>query len=153
MAERDPLTDTPSPDSDSARRATRSATEARGAEAGAVQPPRLSELCDLSATDLAARLARKELSAREVMSAHLAQIERLNPRLNAIVTLAAEQALAGAARADEAIMRGGPVGVLHGLPVAHKDLVETAGLRTTFGSPFYRDHVPTHDAPIVTREP
>src|SRR5262249_23524508 len=85
------------------------------------------------------------------MSAHLAQIERFNPKVNAIVTLVAEQAMAGAARADEAIMRREPVGVLHGLPVAHKDLVDTAGIRTTFGSPFYRDNVPTHDAPIVTR--
>src|SRR5262249_60615636 len=71
--------------------------------------------------------------------------------VSAIVTVVAEQAVAGAARADEVVMRGEPVGVLHGLPVAHKDLVDTAGIRTTFGSPFYRDNVPTHDAPIVTR--
>ncbi len=105
----------------------------------------------MSAVDLAARLARKQVSAREVMTAHLAQIERVNPKVNAIVTLVADQAMAGAAKADEAIMRRDPIGVLHGLPVAHKDLVETAGIRTTWGSPFYRDHVPTHDALIVTR--
>jgi amidase len=105
----------------------------------------------MSATELAARLARKDVSAREVMTAHLAQIERVNPKLNAIVTLVADQAMAGAARADEAIVGRGPIGVLHGLPVAHKDLVETAGIRTTFGSPFYRDNVPTRDALIVTR--
>ena len=105
----------------------------------------------MTAVDLAARLARKQVSAREVMTAHLAQIERVNPKVNAIVTLVAEQAMAGAAKADEAIMRRDPIGVLHGLPVAHKDLVETAGIRTTCGSPFYRDHVPTHDALIVTR--
>ena len=105
----------------------------------------------MSAVDLAARLARKQVSAREVMSAHLAQIERLNPKVNAIVTLVAEQAMAGAARADEAIMRRNPAGVLHGLPVAHKDLVDTAGIRTTRGSPFYRDNVPSRDALIVTR--
>jgi amidase len=110
-----------------------------------------SELCDMSAVDLAARLARKQVSAREVMNAHLAQIERVNPKVNAIVTLVADQAMAGASKADEAIMRRDPVGVLHGLPVAHKDLVETAGIRTTWGSPFHRDHVPTHDALIVTR--
>jgi amidase len=109
------------------------------------------ELCSMSAVELAARLARKEISARDVMSAHLAQIERVNPTVNAIVTLVAERSMAGAARADEAIMRRGRIGVLHGLPVAHKDLVETAGIRTTFGSPFYRDNVPTRDAPIVTR--
>jgi amidase len=117
----------------------------------AMTQPARSELCDMNAVDLAARLARKEVSAREVMAAHLAQIERINPKVNAIVTLVAEQAMAGAARADEAIMRGDPVGALHGLPVAHKDLVDTAGIRTTRGSPFYRDHVPTVDALIVTR--
>ena len=105
----------------------------------------------MSAVELAAKLARKEVSAREVMSAHLARIERVNPKVNAIVTLVAEQAMAGAARADEAIMRRESIGVLHGLPVAHKDLVDTAGIRTTFGSPFYRDNVPSRDAPIVTR--
>jgi amidase len=109
------------------------------------------ELCEMSAVELAARLARKQVSAREVMSAHLARIERINPKVNAIVTLVAEQALAGAAKADDAIMRGQPIGVLHGLPVAHKDLVDTAGIRTTYGSPFFRDNIPTRDAPIVTR--
>ena len=103
-----------------------------GATAAAAQPGR-SELCELTAVELAARLARKQVSAREVMTAHLAQIERVNPKVNAIVTLVAEQAMAGAAKADEAIMRRDPIGVLHGLPVAHKDLVETAGIRTTCG--------------------
>jgi amidase len=115
------------------------------------QPPAQQELCEMSAVELAGRLARRQVSAREVLSAHLAQIERLNPRLNAIVTLVADQAMASAAKADEAIARGGPVGPLHGLPVAHKDLVDTAGIRTTLGSPFYRDNVPTRDALIVTR--
>jgi amidase len=105
----------------------------------------------MSAVELATRLARKDVSAREVMRAHLAQIERLNPKVNAIVTLVGEQAMASAAKADEAIVRRGPIGVLHGLPVAHKDLVETAGIRTTHGSPFYRDNIPTRDAAIVTR--
>jgi len=123
---------------------------ASGPSEEAVQP-RGQELCDMTAVELAARLARKQVSAREVMSAHLAQIERVNPKVNAIVTLVAEQAMAGAAKADEAIMRRGSVGVLHGLPVAHKDLVDTAGIRTTQGSPFYRDNVPTRDALIVTR--
>ena len=105
----------------------------------------------MTAVELANRLAGKQVSAREVVSAHLAQIERLNPRVNAIVTLVAERAMESAAAADEAIVRGGPIGVLHGLPVAHKDLIDTAGIRTTQGSPFYRDHVPMRDAPIVTR--
>jgi amidase len=109
------------------------------------------ELCDLTATELAARIRRKQLSAVEVMTAHLARIERVNPKINAIVTLVAERALADAKKADQLQARGGTLGVLHGLPVAHKDLVNTAGIRTTFGSPMYRDNVPTTDALIVKR--
>jgi amidase len=108
-------------------------------------------ICYLSATELMARIRRKQISAREVLSAHLAQIERVNPKVNAIVTLVAERAMADAARADDLQARGQALGVLHGLPVAHKDLVDTAGIRTTRGSPFYRDHVPTRDALIVSR--
>jgi amidase len=105
----------------------------------------------MSAVELTTRLARRDVSARDVMAAHLAQIDRINPTVNAIVTLVAEQAMANAALADDIVVRHGPLGVLHGLPVAHKDLVETAGIRTTQGSLFYQDHIPTHDAPIVTR--
>jgi amidase len=105
----------------------------------------------MSAVELAARLARKDVSAREVLAAHLAQIARVNPQVNAIVTLVADRAMANAAKADDAIARGDRVGVLHGLPIAHKDLVDTAGIRTTQGSPFYRDTVPAHDALIVTK--
>ena len=75
---------------------------AAGFHASASEQPAQSELCDLSAIEMAARLARKEVSAREVMSAHLAQIERVNPKVNAIVTLVAERAMADAAQADEA---------------------------------------------------
>ena len=110
------------------------------------------ELCDLSAIELAARIRRKQVSARDVMAAHLARIERVNPKVNAIVTLVADRAMADAARADELIAKGGTLGVLHGLPVAHKDLFDTAGIRTTKGSRFYRDTVPTKDALMVTRE-
>ena len=109
------------------------------------------ELCYLSAVDLAARVRAGQVSARDVMAAHLAQIERVNPTVNAIVTLVAERAMADAARADEAQARKASLGPLHGLPVAHKDLVDTAGIRTTRGSPFYRDHVPMRDALIVSR--
>ncbi len=123
---------------------------AAGIPADAPQPAG-QELCELSAVELASRLARRQVSAREVMSAHLARIEHLNPKVNAIVTLVAERAMAAAASADEAITRRGPMGALHGLPVAHKDLVDTAGIRTTFGSPFYRDNIPARDALIVTR--
>jgi amidase len=100
---------------------------------------------------MAALIRRKELSAREVMSAHLAQIERVNPTVNAVVTLVADQAMERARAADEALARGETLGTLHGLPVAHKDLVETAGIRTTFGSPVFRDYVPAQDAILVER--
>jgi amidase len=126
--------------------ATEASAQATAARTG---PP--DDLCERSAIDLVAMLRRREVSAREVMTAHLARIERVNPRVNAIVTLVAERALADAARADEIAAQGGPLGVLHGLPVAHKDLVDTAGIRTTRGSLFYRDHVPTTDAALVTR--
>ncbi len=109
------------------------------------------ELCDLTAIDLAGRIRRGQLSARDVMAAHLARIARVNPRINAIVTLVADRAMAGAKAADELQARGGTLGPLHGLPVAHKDLVSTAGIRTTYGSPMFRDSVPTTDALIVRR--
>jgi len=112
----------------------------------------VDDLCFLPATELARRLRAKELSAREVMRAHLARIERDNPRLNAIVTLDADGALAAAQRADDALARGAEPGPLHGLPVAHKDTVVTRGMRTTFGSPIFADFVPDVDAVIVERQ-
>ncbi|MGQ0538155.1 MAG: amidase [Gemmatimonadaceae bacterium] len=108
------------------------------------------DLCFMPATGLVTRMRRGDVSARDVMQAHLAQIERINPQVNAIVTLAAERAMKYAAQADEARARRRPLGVLHGLPIAHKDLLDTAGIRTTRGSPFYRDHIPTADAELVT---
>ena len=108
------------------------------------------DLCFTSAVELARRLRARELSARELLDAYLDRIHRVNPVLNAIVTLAEERAAAQAAAADEALARGGPVGPLHGLPIAVKDLVDTAGIRTTYGSPLFADHVPDADAPVVT---
>jgi amidase len=104
-----------------------------------------------TASELVRRIREREVSAREVMEAHLAQIERLNPKVNAIVTLEAERALEGASAADEALARGTEPGLLFGLPIAHKDLVETRGIRTTYGSPILRDFVPDFDALIVER--
>jgi amidase len=109
------------------------------------------EICFLTAAEMAARVRRRELSAVELLEAHLAQIERANPKVNAIVTLVPELALERARAADAALARGEPLGPLHGLPVAHKDLVSTAGIRTTFGSPIYADNVPTADDLIVER--
>ena len=111
----------------------------------------MSELCFLSARELASLIRSRKASALEVMQAHLAQIERVNPKMNAIVTLVADRALQQARAADEAVARREALGVLHGLPVAHKDLFETAGIRTTFGSRIYKDYVPDRDAIIVER--
>ena len=109
------------------------------------------EICFLTAVELTRRIHAKDLSVREVMEAHLAQIERINPQVNAIVTLLPEQAMDQAAVADEALAHGEEVGPLHGLPVAHKDLHLTKGIRTTFGSPIFSDFVPEQDAIIVER--
>jgi amidase len=111
-----------------------------------------NDLCRLSATELLRRMRSKEVSARDVMAAHLAHIERVNPRLNAIVTLHADEALAAAARADEAHARGDALGPLHGLPVAHKDSFLTRGMRTTFGSPIFAEFIPDQDSIIVERQ-
>ncbi|MDF3837609.1 amidase [Cupriavidus basilensis] len=109
-------------------------------------------LCHLSAMALRTEIGAGRVSATEVVTAHLAQIETWNPRVNAIVTLDAERALAQAARADQAQASGAPLGLLHGLPIAHKDSFLTAGMRTTYGSPVYRDFIPERDSLIVTRE-
>ncbi|HCG28551.1 MAG TPA: amidase [Chloroflexi bacterium] len=110
------------------------------------------DICFATARDLASRIRLRELSAVEVMQAHLAQIERVNPRVNAIVSqVDPEQSMAMARAADDAVAAGGAVGPLHGLPIAHKDLEETAGIRTTFGSPIFRDHVPLHDTLMIQR--
>ena len=109
------------------------------------------ELCFTPATQLAQRLRAKQLSAVELLEAHLAQIERVNPRVNAIITLVAEQAIAQAHAADAALARGDTIGPLHGLPIAHKDLFPTKGIRTTSGSPIYANHIPDHNALIIER--
>ena len=110
-----------------------------------------AELCFTTATELVRRIRARELSAVEVMEAHLAQIDRVNPKVNAIVTLLGDHAMAEATACDEALARGDKVGPLHGLPIAHKDLVLTKGIRTTYGSPLFKDFVPDQDALIVER--
>ena len=92
-----------------------------------------------------------KLSARETLEAHLREIERLNPKLNALVTLAIEPARQRARAADEAQARGRPLGPLHGLPIAHKDLQPTEGMRTTFGSRIFKDFIPPADSLLVER--
>jgi amidase len=110
------------------------------------------ELCFREARELTALVASRAISAVELMRSFLTQIERLDPRVNAIPTLLPqEDLLAAAATADAAVARGERVGALHGLPIAIKDLVLTRGIRTTFGSPIYRDFVPSADDLHVAR--
>jgi amidase len=113
--------------------------------------PSASSLCFTSAVEMAQLIRAKKLSAREALAEHLKQIDRVNPKVNAIVTLVPEMAAAAAVKADEMQAHNGKLGPLHGLPVAHKDLIETSGIRTTFGSPLFKDYVPTEDDIIVER--
>ena len=111
------------------------------------------EICFMRAVDILEAVRRRKLSAREVMQAHLKQIKRVNPRVNAMVTLVPEDELmAQADAADEALAKGKWLGPLHGLPVGVKDLNETKGIRTTFGSPLHKDYIPDFDCRVVQRE-
>jgi amidase len=101
------------------------------------------------AVELARLLRTRSLSATELLTAVLARIEAVNPSLNAIVTLAAEQAGSTAAALDQMAAHGSFAGPLHGLPIAIKDLAETDGIRTTYGSPVFATNVPDFDAPHV----
>src|SRR5436190_1363792 len=109
------------------------------------------DLCATPAVELARLIRARELSAAELLAAVLARIADANPAVNAIVTLAAGQAAAAAAALDAQAARGSFAGPLHGLPIAVKDLAETAGIRTTFGSPLFASYVPDFDAPHVAR--
>lgn len=104
-----------------------------------------------SATELAALIRARRLSPRELLDAHLEVIERVNPKLNAVVTVAGDHARDAAQQAEAALMRGDDLGLLHGLPVAIKDTTRTARIRTTFGSPLFADHIPEEDAEVVRR--
>jgi amidase len=120
-----------------------------------VQPaPRsaaLDSLARQSARQLARLIRTREVSPVEVLDAHVKVIEALNPRLNAFVTLAVEAARDAALGAEAAVLKGEALGTLHGLPTGIKDNALTAGMRTTFGSLLYKDHVPTEDAEVVRR--
>src|ERR1700757_1491622 len=101
--------------------------------------------------ELAPRLRRKEVSPVELTRACLERIEKLNPALNAFITVSAESALAEARAAENEITRGDWRGPLHGVPVALKDLIDTAGTRTTAASAVFADRVPLADAEVVPR--
>jgi amidase len=108
-------------------------------------------LCALPAREQARLVRSRAVSSRELVEAHLDRIAAVNPVLNAIVTLDPDAALAGADAADRALAAGAPPGPLHGLPIAIKDLLDVAGMRTTYGSTLFADHVPDADAPLVAR--
>src|SRR5215470_20204605 len=113
---------------------------------------REDEVCWMPASAMAAAIKKRKLSPVEVMKAVLARIERVNPVLNAFVTLTPEQAMKNARAAERQVMRkGAKLGPLHGVPFSTKDLVATKGIRTTFGTRLYADNVPAEDAPIVER--
>jgi aspartyl-tRNA(Asn)/glutamyl-tRNA(Gln) amidotransferase subunit A len=102
-------------------------------------------------SELAQRLRRREVSPVEITQECLGHIERLNPALNAFITVMADSALVDARRAEAEILRGGWRGPLHGVPVALKDLIDTAGVRTTAASALNKDRVPNEDAEVVRR--
>ncbi|MBO0711980.1 MAG: amidase [Acetobacteraceae bacterium] len=111
----------------------------------------MRDIAYASAADLAALIRARTLSPVDVMGATLARIERAQPLLNCFISVFPEHAMAAARAAEMAVMRGAALGPLHGVPLTVKDLVPTAGLRTTFGSLIFKDHVPAEDAIAVAR--
>lgn len=111
----------------------------------------MTDLTRLPASDLSGLIATKKVSPVELTEAVLARAERLQPVLNCFVTLVPDQARSAAKAAEEAVMKGEPLGLLHGIPFAAKDLVNTAGVRTTFGSLLYENNVPKEDAVCAAR--
>ncbi|HEY2427611.1 MAG TPA: amidase [Acidimicrobiales bacterium] len=111
----------------------------------------MDELGYRTATDLAAAIRSKQVGSRELLEHYLDRVERLNPAVNAVVTLDAERARQAAGAADDAVARGSRLGPLHGLPITVKDALETAGIRSTGGATELGDHVPEADADAVAR--
>ena len=111
----------------------------------------MDDIVAKSARELRASIANKTLSPVEVFDAFAGRIERVNPAVNAIVAMDLDRGREEARRAEEAVMRGAPLGLLHGLPVGINDLHLTRGLRTTFGSLLHKDNVPDTDELLVSR--
>jgi amidase len=133
-----------------------SATQGKAASPlpeSSVPPGSDAEVCFMSARHMAELIRLKKLSSREVIEAHLKQINRVNPKVNAMVTLVREdQLMSEALAADESLAKGRWLGPLHGVPVGVKDLEPTKGIRTTYGSPLHRDDIPDSDCLVVERE-
>src|SRR5215207_7039191 len=111
----------------------------------------VDELCALSAVEARRLIGTKELSPVELLEACIARIEQVNPAVNAVTATDLARAREAASAAEAAVLAGEPLPSLHGLPVGVKDLQDTADLLTTYGSPLYRDHVPTKDEAMVAR--
>jgi aspartyl-tRNA(Asn)/glutamyl-tRNA(Gln) amidotransferase subunit A len=109
------------------------------------------DLCFLPATELRARIVSKQVSPVEITRAVLSRAERLQPELNCFVTLCGDEAMSQAQAAERQMMAGEPLGLLHGIPFTVKDIVNTSGVRTTFGAVPFRNNVPDHDAVAVAR--
>jgi hypothetical protein len=108
-------------------------------------------LTEKSLTEVAAMIRAKSVTSTQLVQALLARIEVLNPKVNAYITVMAKQALAQAAELDAEQKTGKFRGPLHGIPIALKDNIDTAGTRTTAASPMFKDRIPTEDATIVTK--
>lgn len=113
--------------------------------------PHDASIAFMSATTMAKKIRAKELSPVEIVVALLERIEAAGPTLNAFCTLTADSALEAAKKAEAAVMKGEPLGPLHGVPFSVKDLVYTQGVRTMRGSKIYEDYFPSEDAPLVAR--
>ncbi len=111
----------------------------------------MTEPCDLTALEARRLIGAKKLSASELLESCVARIVAVNPAVNAMTAMDVEASRATAKSADEATMRGDQLPLLHGLPLGIKDLEATKGLRTTWGSPLFADHIPTHDEGMVRR--
>lgn len=107
--------------------------------------------CDLGAVDARTLIGQKQLSPLDLLESCIGRIEAINPAVNAVVTKAYESARQQAKAAHDAVQAGEPLGLLHGLPVVVKDLNATKGIRTTLGSPLFRDNVPNDDDSVVLR--
>ncbi|ETN36853.1 uncharacterized protein HMPREF1541_07840 [Cyphellophora europaea CBS 101466] len=111
----------------------------------------MTKPCDLSATEARRLIGLKKLSPTDLLESCIERIEATNPAVNAIVTTVYDSARTDAKAAHDAVQAGQPLGLLHGLPVVIKDLNATKGIRTTLGSPLFKDNVPEHDDSVVSR--
>ena len=109
-----------------------------------------TDLPFLSISELSGLMASKEVSPVEATEAYLERIEALDGRLHAYVTVTAEEALKASKAAEQEILQGNHRGPMHGVPVAVKDQIQTAGILTTGGSPVFSNNIPTEDATVIT---